>query len=94
MYWKLTDHYRVTTIPRNYCLEELITIRPKDKPERQEWRILGYYSGLRSILKALPDYVGLREDVTTLEELTLRLEELAAAYENIGIPAMSAEIPA
>jgi hypothetical protein len=74
MIWQLTDEYRVKTEPMNYVLQELRTVRPKDKPPYEEWQTLGYYSGLRSVMKALPDYMGLRDDVTSLESLLGRLE--------------------
>ncbi len=77
MIWQLSDDYRVRTIPMNFVLEEYREIKPKDKPAYHEWTFLGNYSGLRSVLHALPDWVALRDDTKTLEGLLVALEALA-----------------
>jgi len=73
----ITDEYRVKTIPMNFVLEQYREIKPRNKPVRYEWVFLGYYSGLASALKALPDHVALAEGLIDVGHLSARLRDIA-----------------
>ena len=44
---------------------------------RQDWKILGYYPGLRSALACLPDHLALDPQITSLEDLMRRWDDLS-----------------
>ena len=73
----ITDEYRVKTIPMNFVLEQYRELKPRDKPSHHEWVFLGFYSGLASALRALPDHVALTEDLNDVAALSARLRDIA-----------------
>lgn len=50
----LDPELRVKRVPRNWNLERLTTVLPKDpsKSERVEWQTVGHYGSLESALRA------------------------------------------
>ena len=78
MLWAINDDYRVRTEPMNYILEQRVTVTPKEGEPRTEWKLLGYYSGLAAALKALPNFIGLRADVDTVQKLMAELTAIGA----------------
>lgn len=67
----LSDTWRVRRYDRmNFVVEELVTIRPKGEPEREDWKRRGFYGSIESALRALPEHLSLSEAVTTWEQLT------------------------
>lgn len=74
----ITDKLRITRLDKRCLqLEELKTIKPKDKPEHNEWVWVGYFGDLRSALHGayktqVLDAVGGSE---ALEELIKKIEE-------------------
>lgn len=50
-------------------LELLKTVRPKGKPERQEFQVIGYGYSFPSALKVIANHrISLKQDVYTLKE--------------------------
>ena len=79
MIWELANGYRVRTEPMNFILERFHRTKPSKKhPEgRDVWKVVGYYSGLRSAISAIPSDIALSPEVETFGCLEARLDALA-----------------
>ena len=81
---QLTEDWRIKVIPLNYVLEERVEsgIGPGGKlpKEPYKWEVKGYYSGLRSALTALPDFLAQSPKVETAEALFARWDKLCVQF--------------
>lgn len=78
MIWQLTPEYRVKVIPLNFVLERWTeSVNPKTKEPTAGWKVIGYYSGLESAIRAIPDDLAQHPEVKDWEGLRERLESLA-----------------
>lgn len=79
MIWEISKDYRVSVVPLNFVLERRHHTRPSDDhPEgRDTWKTVGYYSGLESALRAIPDDIAQLPEVQDYAGLRARLDTLA-----------------
>ena len=73
---ELDDDWRVNTDPHNFILEHRTVITKGDNAGQHKWTSAGFYSGMGSLLKALPDALALSPSIVTYEEYLARWEEL------------------
>ncbi len=75
----LNDEWKLTTDKHNWNVERLETVKAKDKPERQEWRIQGYYASSEQAIRAIPDLLAMSPEVKTLKDLGGVVERFCSA---------------
>lgn len=79
----LNDDYRIRVETLNFVLQERHVSKAGKVAGREieggkeTWKTLGYYSGLESVLMALPDHLAQSESVTTLHDYLDRWRTLA-----------------
>lgn len=87
----LTPTLRVgqTDDGNNFTLEQEVEIQSKGKPPRKDWRHMGYYGDLRTVVKAAVK----RHLMASEEELPVALREILTAIEvlvdQVGSPRLT-----
>lgn len=79
MILQIADDYRINVSAMNFTLEQKHVTEARGTHEggKEVWKTLGYYSGLESALRALPDHLALDPTVQTLEDYIARWAALA-----------------
>ena len=80
MIMQLADRWRIDIKGLNWTLQELVDIKGKDGKPKQKWQFRGYYPGMNTILKVLPDWLMLSPSIVTYEQY---LEEWDATRKQI-----------
>ena len=73
---ELSDNWRIVTGNLNFELQERTVIKNGDNAGQYRWTFRGYYSGLQSVLRAIPDHLALSPSVTTYQEFLESWEDL------------------
>lgn len=75
----LTDQWRVKVEPMNFILQQYAQTKPSKKnPEGgMKWKTYGYYSGLESALRALPDALAQCPEIETYQGYLAAWNDLA-----------------
>lgn len=78
MIWQLSEEYRVKVEPLNFVLQRLTEVTNRETKEaRMDWKTVGYYSGLESAIRAIPDDIALSPEVEDYKGLRALLDALA-----------------
>lgn len=64
----LSPDWRISTGKLNFELQQRTTIKHGDNAGNDQWSFRGYYSGMDSALRAIPDHLALCDSVTTYKE--------------------------
>lgn len=77
---EVSDEWRIKVEPMNFILEQLVEVKPKDKPAHMDWKFCGYFPDPETALKALPGHLMQSRDLETMSGLSARWERVIAQF--------------